>query len=74
MCGEILNAIPPAVFIRFRSHFMRTLLPMAIQAIMVRAPGRATYIIMPPCNGFETRHGLMPKKCLNLYPVEDYGS
>ncbi len=32
------------------------------------------HIYMPPWIGFETRHGLMPKKCLNLYPIEDDGS
>ncbi len=40
---------------------------------IVRAPGRATYTCMPPWNGFETRHGLMPNKCLNIYPIEDDG-
>ncbi len=36
---------------------------------VVRAPGRVT--CMPPSNGFDTRHGLMPMKCLNLYPIEE---
>ncbi len=39
---------------------------------MVRAPGRATY--MPQSSGFETRHGLMPMKCLPLYSIEEDGS
>ncbi len=32
---------------------------------MATAPRRVTY--MPPLSGFETHHGLMPKKCLSLW-------
>ncbi len=36
---------------------------------MVRMPGSVAY--MAPWDGFETRRGLMPMKCLNLWLIEN---